>query len=90
LNNGNTKKKRTILLCDRGLMDGKAYMSDELWKKMIKASGLNEDEIRDRYFIFSFNLRYDAVIHMVTAADGAEKYYCLSNNEARHEPIKEV
>lgn len=29
-------------------MDGKAYMSDELWKKMISASGLNEDEIRDR------------------------------------------
>jgi hypothetical protein len=27
---------------------------------------------------------------MVTAADGAEKYYCLSNNEARHEPVKEV
>lgn len=32
--------------------------------------------------------RYDAVIHMVTAADGAEKYYTLANNEARYEDAK--
>lgn len=29
--------------------------------------------------------RYDAVIHMVTAADGATKFYSGENNEARYE-----
>jgi len=31
--------------------------------------------------------RYDAVIHLVTAADGAEKYYTLANNQARYEDV---
>lgn len=29
--------------------------------------------------------RYDAIIHLVTAADGAEKYYTLDNCVARSE-----
>jgi|LakMenE01Jun11ns_1017448.scaffolds.fasta_scaffold9685328_1 hypothetical protein len=33
--------------------------------------------------------RYDAVVHMVTAADGAEKFYNFSN-EARYENIEEA
>jgi hypothetical protein len=30
------------------------------------------------------------VIHMITAADGAEQYYTLSNNDARSESIEEA
>lgn len=33
---------------------------------------LNEHKLRD--------IRYDLVIHLSTAADGAEKYYTLGNN----------
>ena len=33
--------------------------------------------------------RYDVVIHIVTAADGAEKYYNL-DNKARHENIEQA
>jgi hypothetical protein len=40
---------------------------------------MNEVYLRDR--------RYDLVLHMVTAADGAEKFYNLSNNLARYEVI---
>ena len=34
--------------------------------------------------------RYDAVLHMVTAADGAEKFYAALNNEARYESVAEA
>ena len=31
--------------------------------------------------------RYDAVYHLVTAADGAEPFYSLANNKGRSESI---
>ncbi len=34
--------------------------------------------------------RYDAVIHMVTAADGAQKFYASLSNEARYESIDQA
>ena len=37
----------------------------------------SEEELRDG--------RYDQVILLTTAADGAERFYTLENNEARHE-----
>lgn len=32
--------------------------------------------------------RYDQIVHMVTAASGAEKFYQLSNNAVRSESIE--
>ena len=32
--------------------------------------------------------RYDAVFHLVTAADGAEPFYSLANNKGRSESLK--
>lgn len=40
---------------------------------------LNEQKLRD--------YRYDLVIHLSTAADGAEEYYDYANNAARHENV---
>ena len=34
--------------------------------------------------------RYDAVLHMVTAADGASKFYASLTNEARYESVSEA
>jgi chromosome condensin MukBEF complex kleisin-like MukF subunit len=34
--------------------------------------------------------RYEAVIHLVTAADGAEKFYDSLSNEARYETPEEA
>ena len=28
--------KKTVILCDRGMLDGKAYAGDENWAKMLK------------------------------------------------------
>ena len=34
--------------------------------------------------------RYDAVFHLVTAAQGAERFYTLENNQARSETPQQV
>ena len=70
----------TMLLCDRGVMDGKAYIQDEGWQALLYENGYNMVNLRDK--------RYDAVIHLVTAADGAEEFYTLENNQARYEVHK--
>lgn len=39
-------------------------------------------QLRDR--------RYEAVIHLVTAAQGALEFYSNSNNEARYEDVEDA
>ena len=34
--------------------------------------------------------RYDMVLHLVTAADGAANYYTTENNQARYETVEEA
>lgn len=69
-------------LCDRGLMDGSAYLPREQWEVLLNELGIYESEIKQA--------RYDLVIHLTTAADGAEAFYTLGNNKARHESTKEA
>ena len=64
-------KQKAVLLCDRGAMDGKAYMDKQAWDELLEARGLSEGSLRED--------RYHAVFHMVTAADGAASYYNLDN-----------
>lgn len=77
-----TQDKPTVILCDRGTMDGKAYCSDTVWQAILDESGWSPLHLRDR--------RYNAVIHMVTAADGAEKFYTGEDNEARYEDVEDA
>ena len=74
------RNRVAVILCDRGLMDGKAYMEAETWEKMLRTYGIHEKDMRDN--------RYDAVFHLITAADGAAKYYNLDTNHARTETIE--
>lgn len=69
--------KKSIILCDRGAMDGKAYMDDGSFDAVLADCGLNESTANAG--------RYDAVFHLVTAADGATEHYSLENNETRTE-----
>lgn len=66
----------TIILFDRGEMDNVAYIDQVLFEEMLNEEGLSVVELRDTY---------DLVVHMVTAANGAEEAYTLSNNAARSE-----
>lgn len=69
--------KPSIMLCDRGLMDGSIFVSDDEFNSVLHERNLNKVEIRDN--------RYDAIFHLITAADGAEEYYTLENNTVRWE-----
>lgn len=70
---------KSAVIFDRGLLDGSAYIDSEQWEAVMDEVGLTENDMFKRY---------DIVIHMVTAADGADKYYQLENNEARTEGKK--
>lgn len=70
-------KKDVIIITDRGVIDNFAYCSDKVKKRVYEETGWNEN--------FTCIDRYDLVIHLVTAAKGAEKFYTLENNVARSE-----
>ena len=72
---------KILVVCDRGAIDNKAYMTDGEFKSALSTLKLNEIELRDKY---------DAVFHLVTAAKGAEEFYTLSNNQARTETVEEA
>jgi len=59
--------KKVLIVCDRGLMDGSAYVSKDGWDALMNELQVSKQQIRDN--------RYDAIIHMVTAADGAPEFY---------------
>lgn len=75
-----TSDRPVVVFCDRGLMDGKAYVSQKVWQAILDEMGWNEVYLRDS--------RYDAVVCMITAANGAEKYYDLETNDARYEDLE--
>lgn len=70
-------EQKSVILCDRGVIDPYAYMDEGCWRAILDSQGWNMVNLRDK--------RYDAVVHLVTAADGAEEFYSLSSNEARYE-----
>lgn len=74
-----SKGQRAIVICDRGAMDPSAYMPREEWLETLSDLGLNEISLRDE--------RYDCVVHLVTAANGAEEYFGSENNRVRSEGL---
>ena len=70
-----------VIVCDRGTMDISAYMQPELWERLCNDVGYTTQQLRDD--------RYDAVLHLVSAADGAEQFYTTSNNASRNEAADE-
>ena len=71
-----------LIVCDRGTMDISAYMAPEMWDDITRSVGTTTPELRDK--------RYDAVLHLVSAADGAEQFYTTSNNASRNEAADEA
>lgn len=81
---------KLIVFYDRGILDGCAYADKEtVFRQLLAKRGMT--------FADAYN-RYDAVLHLVTAAKGAEKYYQWNdptktetgNNAARRESPKEA
>jgi len=69
--------RKVIVFCDRGTIDGEAYVGPQEFSALISRLGFNYTELCDE--------RYHAVIHLRTAALGAEEFYTLGNNSARKE-----
>lgn len=72
---------KVLIVCDRGMLDNKAYMNDLEFSEAVRFIQSNEVELRDSY---------DAVFHLVTAAKGAEEFYTTANNSARTETVEEA
>ncbi len=77
----NIVSAKILIVCDRGVLDGKAYCSDIEFKQILRILGQNEVELRDSY---------DAVFHLVTAAKGLSEEYTLETNKARSETKDEA
>jgi predicted ATPase len=75
-------KQPSLILSDRGTMDGRAYCTEAQFNEILRRGGWSIQELRDRY---------DAVVHMVSAAIGAPQFYNLDNParfESRDEAVK--
>ncbi len=68
--------EKILIVCDRGTIDNKSYMTDLDFLRLCEELNTSEVELRDRY---------DAVFHLVTAAKGALEAYTTANNAARRE-----
>ncbi|MDD5860956.1 MAG: AAA family ATPase [Prevotella sp.] len=77
-----TLSEPVLIIYDRGVMDISAYMKPEMWQQIISQLGYTTQQLRDE--------RYDAVLHLVSAADGAEQYYTVANNKERTEGIEKA
>jgi len=77
----NVKNQNCLVIYDRGAMDPVAYMNLDEWEELkARNPAWNEVDLRDN--------RYDQIIHMITAANGAEQFYTLENNVTRTESIE--
>jgi hypothetical protein len=76
-----TESKPVVILCDRGLMDIRAYVTKDIWDTLLQRVGFSEEELLKRY---------DVVCHLVTTAFDAEEFYTTSNNQARRETPEEA
>lgn len=61
-------------------MDASAFISKEKWDKMMRNNDWNNVELRDN--------RYNQIIHMVSAANGAEDFYSTEEHACRSEGVE--
>lgn len=70
-------EENVLVVYDRALFDDKAYISDEEFETVLAYFGTTPEQAM---------AGYDAVLHLVSCANGAEFAYNYGN-EARYEPI---
>lgn len=70
-----------LIVCDRGTLDISTYLPAEMWAKITGLCGVTNQQLLDRY---------DAVLHLVSAADGAEQFYNTTSNEVRTEGLEKA
>ena len=71
---------KILIVYDRALLDDKAYITDQQFQETLAYVGKTEEEVLSGY---------DAVLHLVTCAKGAEYAYNFGN-AARYESVEEA
>lgn len=69
-----------VIICDRGVADSAAYVSRDDYIKALRANRI-PSPVKAR------DLRYSAVFHLMSAANGAEEFYTVANNATRTETV---
>lgn len=71
---------KVLIVYDRAVFDNKAYVDDAFFAQMLLSFGLTEEQLLSHY---------DAVLHLVSCAKGAE-YAFNYGNAARYESVEEA
>ena len=71
---------KVLIICDRGVMDDRAYVSQKEFTQVISRFNVTEKELLESY---------DAVIHLVSSSKGAEFAYNY-DNAARYETLEQA
>ncbi|XP_071050312.1 TRPL translocation defect protein 14 isoform X2 [Onthophagus taurus] len=77
---GKSCRGNCLIICDRGAMDASAFIPKEQWEKMLADNEWNNIELRDN--------RYNQIVHMVSAANGAEEFYTTEDHSCRSEGVE--
>jgi len=72
--------QNVLIIADRGTMDASAFITKDAWDKILTKLGLEDIEISDN--------RYNHVVHLQSAAIGAEKFYTTEDHSARFEGLE--
>ena len=72
--------QNVLIIADRGVMDASAFIAKDAWDRILSKLNLEEIEISDN--------RYNHVVHMQSAAIGAEKFYTVEDHAARFEGLE--
>lgn len=75
------RDEKVLIVCDRGMLDNRCYMTEEEFQRVIADLGCTEAELCHSY---------DAVFHLVSAAKGAEEFFGTDTNAARYESLEEA
>jgi len=67
---------KVLIVCDRGFMDNRAYMTEGEFDQVVRDLGTGREELLDSY---------DGIFHLETAAKNALAFYGNANNAVRSE-----
>ena len=70
-----------VLICDRGLMDGRGYLTTEEFSGLLAEHEITREEALGRY---------GAIFHLESTALGMSEAYTLENNASRMEDADEA
>lgn len=73
--------QKSIILCDRGIADSKAYVSQKEWGDLLATFTLNDEDVLGRY---------DMVLHLRSVAVDKPHLYTQENNLSRRESREEA